>query len=628
LELSSAVIAKIETFLGVTALGSGTNDTTYNQTAFYTHQAKFWCIYDALKDVSGYESAIATAQSNVESCIAGLAAGMKTAGTQAQSMLNAAWLWRYHHSVADSDTTYGSRNCDTPEYGASAMNGFIHYQEMMDAGFTLLSETALAEVKAFARRLLGSWMLNGYPNWQTAWQMARIHNTQYFLYQLGSLIELAACTPIQTRADDGKIDKYILDRAIDFYESLDTLNGDPADGAAPNSPFMVWGGYSELPESTGIWTTGRKSIANATYVSMLATAIEYGVPDMEGLEPEMIHTSNQSLEGAGETPTSCVVRVSTPLYSAANILRSAAFNGTVTDPLALATQFPDKICDKFGRRMALLSVAGKGAGANNFNYKLPATLVDSFAVVEPEGIAYPAAGFDVTRRLTRSGYLTVTCSKLVGDAGYQYVVVTTYKYLPNYIEMTLTITQKDGDSPCTGSSIAFVLGCPRADDARMVVVNAAGVEQTPIYDGATDAVTGTQYKGMASYRYLHNKRTDADGNPNSGLMFMWLDDTAWAGLVEGRSAYDFCVAGSGLSTESLWPEGYGYCYISLSADYPHNVVLNGPYTMHALLVPTDGSAAHAAALYQELSAAEASKAIRTAYETAVIAEQNKRIIGS
>jgi len=147
----------------------------------------------------------------------------------------------------------------------------------------------------------------------------------------------------------------------------------------------------------------------------------------------------------------------------------------------------------------------------------------------------------------------------------------------------------------------------------MVIVDSDGDEHAVIYDGSTDAISATAYSDMSAYRYLHNKR---DG---SGLMYMWLDDTAW-----GAAA--FTVAGNNVGASYINPEGSAYALIAMAAG--NTVTMDGPYKLHCLIVPTDGTPEHAAALYQELSAAEASKAIRTAYETAVIAEQNKRIIGS
>ncbi|HPP76341.1 MAG TPA: hypothetical protein PLU88_14560, partial [Armatimonadota bacterium] len=96
--------------------------------------------------------------------------------------VNKGFGWYYSQDVAQDAAQSNWNSFEYPEmcWGGLAM----YYARMLKAGATPLDATTTARLKMMGRKLLGRWMLSGYPNWDTGGDTYRANVCQYWCWSL------------------------------------------------------------------------------------------------------------------------------------------------------------------------------------------------------------------------------------------------------------------------------------------------------------------------------------------------------------------------------------------------------------------------------------------------------------
>ena len=212
------------------------------------------------------------------------------------------------------------------EYNAMCFGGNIYYPEFSD--IFSLSEEEQARMRAWQRKILGTWQRNGLPNWDTQYDCYRLYNGQYWAWLFQGLMAIARPGALNMGSEDHHYARWIFDRALETFSRMDTWRlrsvdeHDPEDGVPPRVLFPIDGWYED-PLDMWPWRKGKawpevnsKSAFAASFLRHAAHAIELGIHEVEPREPETLWRwdwHNRS------------VYVSTPVYDAASLPRAGTY---------------------------------------------------------------------------------------------------------------------------------------------------------------------------------------------------------------------------------------------------------------------------------------------------------------
>ena len=213
------------------------------------------------------------------------------------------------------------------EYNATCFGGSIYYPEFADV-FSL-SEEEQARMRAWQRKILGSWQRNGLPNWDTQYDCYRLYNGQYWGWAIQGLLAMARPGALNMGTDDHHYARWIFDRALDTFSRMDTWRllcvdeHDPADGVPPPNVvpdrWLVRGSvrYVAMAQGQARPEVNSKSAFAASFLRHAAHAIEVGIHEVAPREPKTLWRWDWHNRA---------VYVSTPVYDAASLPKAGTYS--------------------------------------------------------------------------------------------------------------------------------------------------------------------------------------------------------------------------------------------------------------------------------------------------------------
>jgi hypothetical protein len=520
-------------------------------------------IYAKVSGSSAYDADIAK---SLKRCIYYLdhGYGAPNTGNNSNSGLFPDYSWRYIEN-----STY-----DSQAYNAMAVGGvLILYPDI--SSIVNLTSNEINKLKAWTRHTLGKFLTNGYPNWDDTRGGSRLHNAQYWMFQLEALLGIARSNMGQSTSDY-LYAKWLLDKAVDTFFLMDTWNNDFADYAISN-PFAIGSGGFE----------GNKGAANSFFVSNLALAIDFAIADQSSVNPVNLWQWGWYYK---------FIKISTEKYGAATIL-----NG------------PDEICMQhwgFARlqdtnsNRILTSIGGYENEGMNFagtgtgwsfgtNCNGNSCNPTSYAVYRDGNLLSVPSDYSTdVIPLNFNSSLKVTATKSVSPA----TINTTVEYYQNYIDTTYSITTS---SNIANSSIWFSIPLQKTS---VVTFKKQDGTTTTVWDRPT--ITNAGSIDISNCKYIHAKNAGygvglllvpiATANiDNSSYVTMTINDPVSEycpsyQTYQDRSILIYLIAGNsfGVTTRSITFR----TYITNGSDVDaESILANGTLNFGSGGVMTTGS---------------------------------------
>lgn len=396
------------------------------------------------------------------------------------------WGWNYTDIFADWNSF---------EYSAMSFGGAgIFYPEIKTAAALTTGEKDY--LKAWGRSILGQWMRNGYPNWDTSWSNGRMWCTRYWMWSIRFLNAVARNSgELNQGTSDHLYAKWMLDAAIDTWFSMDTWKSDPEDSVPPATHFTpknpyVWEGTNSYNSS--------KAISAAQFVMELAMAIELGVADQSSADPGNLWTWMWDQKS---------IHVSTPIYSAAslpftNASSGAAVTGWGTDAVQLQNWGISRI--QLPSNNKILTAFG-GSGDSAFHCRVERNTTKEIDT---------AIDFPTTQKVyregseeTRSDYYTIpiaptftTLREVCSGAGSNYSLTVDTTFFENHIDTKHTIAKVG-----TQGSVKAYLSIP-SQSGVTVQVKKTDDSSITIWNG-----TAASSVSLEEVKYIHQYWADGNG---------------------------------------------------------------------------------------------------------------------
>ena len=578
---------------------------------------------------AGYYAAdlgIAGATAFLTTCLANLATYLDTApGVQdginfANPSLNTDFSWWYAEESAETV----SANWDSFEYPAMMLGGLLYYDQAVALGTTGITDaTQLAQLKAFNRRMLGRWDLAGLPNWDTGAGSYRLWNTQYLGWSLRHLTMTAYTDTFNQHTKDGAIAKYVLDRSLELVARYDSWAGDPADSAISNSIFHLLAFSADGSHSTGAVANygydSQKCIANAFLCGEWMLAVEMGVADKPSYRPSMIKTYGWHTG---------LATISTPAYSVGMAMKSA--NPGTAEPL-YANALPIRVfvngypiwlqsnADSGCHYFRILKGDSSGSYFSYSSFAADTMLQKALTQINTNPVTWNANTKTFTDYMVRpipieeSHFQVITTDAYAHTAGRTETMTFTHDFYPGFFEQLITITPSDVTDDAA-NKVGLYLYIPIGRfGASAIEVNCDAVAKadgtaTALYVGSTDvgatAITAANTEAQA-YVHIYN------GTRGYGLMIIpQMTDANWTDY-DSNNGRKYNTAAAQFAAHNYAPDGACGLYVKFRS--AGSSFLNTGWKWNAIYVPTDGSAAHADALYALFSSTGYLAALKARY---------------
>jgi len=396
------------------------------------------------------------------------------------------WGWNYYDDFADWNSF---------EYSAMSFGGAaLFYPEIKTAAS--LSSGEVNYMRAWGRSILGQWMRNGYPNWDTSWSNGRMWCTRYWMWSIRFLSAIARNNgELNQGTSDHLYAKWMLDESIDTWFNMDTWKSDPDDSVPPALHFVPKNPYAW--EGTNYYNSS-KAISAAQFAMELAMAIELGVADQSSSDPGNLWTWMWTQKS---------VHVSTPTYSICSLPYANASSGAVVtgwgaDAVQLQNWGISRI--QLPTNNKILTAFG-GYGDSAFHVR-----VDRNGAKEVDTATDTPTTQKVYRdsvEETRSNYYTIpisptfsTLREVCSGAGSNYSLTVDTTYYSNYID-TKHIVSRTG----TTGSIKAYLSIPSQSGVTVEVIKTDDSSVT-IWNGASASSVS-----LEDVKYIHQYWADGNG---------------------------------------------------------------------------------------------------------------------